>query len=122
MTKIMKAVALRDLDLDTFDGDIDDIIERLKQFKTGYPDHTDFCISACLVWDSVEISLVGSRLETDAEYSQRLERERKQKERSQKAKDAAKRSKLEKQRQLEEQERAEYKRLKAKFGEADGMF
>lgn len=82
-----------------------DLIERLLVIKTAYPDFTDLSLEAsddcgCRYDCSCPPTyyVVGKRLETDLEYNLRIKNE---------AKFAAAR---------EARERAEYEKLKAKFG------
>ena len=110
-------VRLESLYLDTFDGPLDDVMLTLQEFKERYSDtHTGLHISAWQRWDDLEINLFGFRLETDAEYNKRIAAAEKARERANKTKEALDRKKQEKQLQLEANERAEYERLKAKFG------
>lgn len=68
---------LKSLDLNIFDGTLDEVIKRLEDFKTKYKENYDeISIFAEQQWDSVYISLMGSRLETDEEFNQRTKKDK----------------------------------------------
>lgn len=105
MTKKLVKIRLEDIK-DIFEGNIDEIVERLIKVKNSYESQGFTNLQAIVEhsYDYYDIDLYGERLETDAEYQKRLKIEARERD----AKAYAKRKK-------EEKERREYERLKKKF-------
>ena len=96
----------RYLDVDSFNGSIEEVISKLEEWKSFHEaeGYRNITIKAEQVWDSCEVDLFGERLETDKEETARLKR-------NAKAKAAAKKKKEKK----EEKELKELERLKKKY-------
>lgn len=68
-------------DYELFEGNIDQVIERLKNLKSKYSDeYTKLTIKSEGSYDCVDWSLIGERIETDKEYDNRLNKETNKKE------------------------------------------
>lgn len=86
----------------------DEVIERMKELRAGYPDrHVFFNVSPYGYDGGIELELWESREETDKEFNKRIAEEKKEREK----KAAATRAK-------KDREFAEYVRLKKKFEDA----
>lgn len=101
---------LRSFDQDLFNGSIVRLMCDLQGFQDDYPDHTALAFVIDYDEYGVEVELFGTRKETDKERDKRLDKARKVRERN-----AA--SEVE----LEENERAELKRLQEKYN-ADSSY
>ena len=90
-----------------FEGNLDEVIARLRAIKVKYPQHTDITFSLDTEYGSmnIDISLSGKRLETDDDRNDRLAAAR-----MNKAAD------VERKQQNQEEERAEFFRLHDKYG------
>jgi hypothetical protein len=62
---------------EVFYGPIDGLIDYLKGLKKFYPDVKDLKIDFDAGYNNVEFYVIGSRLENDEEYSQRMAAEEK---------------------------------------------
>ena len=104
---------LGDLCTSVFEGDIDEIIEKLKNVKKKHEGCHRFDVSVNVgygYYDDryVEVELVGFRWETDEEVVKRIEK-------SKKAKLAAKKRAAAQKIEKEKKEKEELARLKAKY-------
>ena len=83
----------------------DEVIQKVKEYKDQYPDREIiFDVSHWGYDGGIDLSLIGTRLETDAEYNKRLKAEQKEREKISAAKAKS-----------DEQDRKTYERLKKKF-------
>lgn len=95
---------------DVLDGkDIDQVYEALQEVESKarakYPNAIRFYIDVYSGYGELDISFLGERSETDAEYKKRTEREQKVKTKNEKQK-----------KEKEDRERALYAELKKKYG------
>ena len=104
MKKIDKEFELETFSVEDFDGNLGDIITKLQNLVSKYNDYHSLRICAGQTWDTVDISLRGSRKETDAEFAARLKLMRKNKAAAEKKKKT-----------VEKQELALLKKLKEKY-------
>lgn len=109
-----------DLDEDDIfhNNTIDKAIEQLIKLKSripAYQDPNDCWFNVKHGYESTDISLVGYREENDKEYNSRKEQEQKELEKKQKQSEAKKQKARAVLYQKEQDERAEYERLKSKF-------
>lgn len=101
---------LRDLDTDFFHDSIVKLKAELQGLQDDYPDHENLYISVDRYYESIDVELYGTRKETDKERDKRLDKARKIREKN--AAHAV---------ELEENERAELKRLQEKYN-ADSSY
>lgn len=101
---------LIELDLDDYDGvSLNRFIETLQDIAKRHPEHSDIRMDTRGNWEElVSLEFIGTRPETEQETKKRLELEKRQR--------LAKERQL---RNLEEQERNQYLKLKAKYGKEE---
>ena len=97
---------LRSFNQDLFDGSIIRVMCDLQGLQDDYPDHTDLAFIIDYDEYGVDVELHGTRKETDKERDKRLNKARKLRE-----------QKVAHQVELEENERAELKRLQEKYNQ-----
>jgi hypothetical protein len=101
-------------DSSTFEGPIDEVIERLTVVKNYYEDRGYRRVALDIAIDfedGINIGIHGYRLETKEECQKRVEK-------SKRASFAAKKRERKKKKEKEEQERREYERLRKKYDNA----
>lgn len=104
MEKKWVKVGLETLTCDFFEGDIDQIIDSIELLKSKYSGFINLQIEANYQYDYTEFELQGERKETDEEYTKRMIAREKNIQYQLKRKVA-----------LEEKERKQLEKLKAKY-------
>ena len=110
---------LGEISKNVLEGTIDQVCINLQEIKGRHlaEGYIDISIEVDSGWDYTDYILHGKRIETDKEYDARLVRERRARERAFKAKETAARAKEKQRQEQEARDRAEYLRLKKKFGD-----
>jgi hypothetical protein len=113
--RLTRSELLKDLDVYAFDGNLEDVIDRLYDFRQTFSDQgfTNLRIDVSRWYEDVDVRLYGDRPETDKEMKNRIDNEIRQAAK----KAAAAKRKADKAAETEEKERALLAQLKAKYGD-----